>query len=78
MKWLRELFMDKIDVVVSSLMASDRPLSNIDSFHILSPVSTRIPFTINAMTIGTETFLTTASSHDKLSAKGLMKELLSK
>jgi thioester reductase-like protein len=78
MKWLRDMLMDKIDIVVSSLMASDRPLSNIDSFHILSPVSTRIPFTVNAITIGTETFLTTASSHDKLTGKALMKELLSK
>jgi thioester reductase-like protein len=77
-KWLRDLFMNKVDIVLSSLMASDRPLSNIDSFHFLSPVSTRIPFTVNALTIGTETFVTTASSHANISAKGLMREVLSK
>ena len=77
-KWLLNLFMDKVDVVLSSLMASDRPLSNIDSFHILSPVSNSIPFTINAITVGTETFLTCASSHPKLDAKELIKELTSK
>jgi hypothetical protein len=77
-KWLLNLFMDKVDVVLSSLMASDRPLSNIDSFHVLSPVSNSIPFTINAITVGTETFLTCASSHPKLDAKELIKELTSK
>lgn len=76
--WLRDLFMDKVDIVLSSLMASDRPLANIDSFHFLSPTSEKIPFTVNAMTIGTETFFTTASSHEKLSAKDLMNELVSK
>jgi thioester reductase-like protein len=77
-KWLLNLFMDKVDIVLSSLMASDRPLSNIDSFHVLSPVSNSIPFTINALTIGTETFITCASSHSKLTAKELMRELTSK
>lgn len=77
-KWLLNLFMDKVDIVLSSLMASDRPLSNIDSFHVLSPVSNSIPFTINAITVGTETFLTCASSHPKLNAKELIKELTSK
>jgi hypothetical protein len=77
-KWLREIFMNKVDIVLSSLMASDRPLTNIDSFHFLSPVSTRIPFTVNALTIGTETFLTTASSHSKIKASTLMREILSK
>ena len=70
--------MDKVDIVMSSLMASDRPLSNIDSFHILSPTSNTIPFAVTAITIGSETFLTSASSHSKLSAKELMRELLSK
>ena len=77
-KWLRDLFMDKVDIVLSSLIASDRPLSNIDSFHVMSPVSNSIPFTITAITIGTETFLTTASSHPKLNAKELMREVSSK
>jgi hypothetical protein len=77
-KWLLNLFMDKVDIVLSSLMASDRPLSNIDSFHVLSPVSNSIPFTINAITVGTETFITCASSHPKLAAKELMRELTSK
>jgi thioester reductase-like protein len=77
-KWLRDLFMNKVDIVLSSLMASDRPLTNIDSFHFLSPVSTRIPFTVNALTIGTETFLTTASLHSSISASRLMKEVLFK
>ena len=77
-KWLRDLFMDKVDIVLSSLMASDRPLSNVDSFHILSPVSISIPFTITGITIGTETFLTAASSHPKLNAKELIRELSSK
>jgi thioester reductase-like protein len=77
-KWLLNVFMDKVDIVLSSLMASDRPLSNIDSFHVLSPVSNSIPLTVNAITLGTETFLSTASSHSKLSAKELMRELLSK
>jgi hypothetical protein len=77
-KWFRDLFMDKVDIVLSSLMVSDRPLKNVDSFHILSPVSNNIPFTVNAMTIGTETFLTVASSHEKLDAQGLLRELVSK
>ncbi len=76
--WLRDLFMNKVDIVLSSLMASDRPLKNIDSFHFLSPVSTKIPFTVNALTIGTETFLTTASSHANIKASVLMREVLSK
>ena len=78
MVWLRDLFMDKVDIVLSSLMASDRPLSNIDSFHILSPTSNTIPFAVTAITIGSETFLTSASSHSKLSAKELIRELVSK
>jgi thioester reductase-like protein len=77
-QWLCDLFIDKIDIVVSSLMASDRPLSNIESFHVLSPVSKSVPFTVTAITIGTDTCFTTASTHDKFSAKDLMKELLSK
>jgi nucleoside-diphosphate-sugar epimerase len=77
-KWLLNLFMDKVDIVLSSLMASDRPLSNIDSFHILSPVAKSIPFTVSAITIGTETFITCGSSHSKLNANQLMRELLSK
>jgi nucleoside-diphosphate-sugar epimerase len=76
--WLRDIFMNKIDIIISSLVISDRPLTNIDSLHILSPASTNIPFTVNAMTIGTETFFTTASLHEKLSAKELMQELISK
>jgi thioester reductase-like protein len=77
-KWLRDLFMDKVDIVLSSLMASDRPLSNIDSFHVLSPVSNSIPFTVTAITIGTETCMTCASSHPKLKTAELMRELISK
>jgi hypothetical protein len=77
-KWLLDLFMDKVDVVLSSLMVSDRPLKNVESFHILSPVSNNIPFTVNAMTIGTETFLTVASAHEKLEAADLMREVVSK
>jgi hypothetical protein len=77
-KWLRDLFMDRVDIVLSSLMASDRPLRNVDSFHVLSPVSNTIPFTVNAITIGTETFLTAASSHEKLDAKRLLEEIASK
>ena len=77
-KWLLNLFMNKVDVVLSSLMASDRPLKNIESFHFLSPTKETIPFTINAMTIGTETFFTCASSNNKLTSKDLMRELISK
>jgi nucleoside-diphosphate-sugar epimerase len=77
-KWLRDLFMDKVDVVVSSLMASDRPLSNIETFHAISPVSNSIPFTITAITIGTETCFTSASLHEKVNANDLMRELVSK
>lgn len=77
-KWILKLFMKKVDVVFSSLMVSDRPLKNIDTFHVISPVSDIIPFTINAMTIGTDTCFTCTSSHERLSAKELMKELISK
>jgi hypothetical protein len=77
-KWLRDLFMDKIDVVLSSLMASDRPLSNIESFHAISPVSSNIPFTITAITTGTETFFSCVSIHEKLKANEIVTELVSK
>lgn len=77
-KWIIDLLTDKVDVIFSSLMGSDRPLKNIDSFHFLGPINTTVPFTIDAMTIGTETFITVASSHEKINAKDISKQLISK
>ena len=77
-KWLIDLLQDKVDVIFSSLMGSDRPLKNIDSFHFLAPINTIVPFTIDAMTLGSETFLSIASSHEKISAKDISRALISK
>ena len=76
--WLRDLLMDKVDAVVSSILVSETSLKNVDSFHVLSPVSNNIPFTVNAMTMGAETNLTVASSHKDLSAEDFMKRLMTK
>jgi hypothetical protein len=59
-------------------MGSDRPLKNIDSFHFLGPTNTTVPFTIDAMSIGNETFLSVASYNKRLSAKDISRALISK
>ena len=76
--WIRDAFMDKVDVVLSTILVSATPLKNVDSFHIISPASDNIPFTLNAMTIGTESSLSVTSLHKELSADDFMKELLAK
>jgi len=77
-RWLVDLIKDKTDVIFSSLMGSDRPLKNIDSFHFLGPTNTTVPFTIDAMSIGNETFLSVASYNKRLSAKDISRALISK
>jgi len=73
---LRDHFLDRIDVVFSSLLASDTPLSLIKTTHFLSPTPSMIPFTICAGTIGTETHITVASSIEGVPASKLMNQII--
>ena len=74
--FLRDLFMEHVDVVYSSLLATESPLQNIKSAHFLSPSPSSIPFTICAGTVGSETHLTVASTVDLMPASKIMAEIL--
>lgn len=74
--FLRDLFMERVDVVYSSLLVSDSPLQNIKSAHFLSPTPSPIPFTLSVGTIGSETQLTVASAVDSVPASKIMAEIL--
>jgi hypothetical protein len=76
MTWLRDHFLDRIDVVFSSLLASDTPLSSLKTTHFLSPTPSMIPFTICAGTVGPETHLTVASSIEGIPASKLMSQII--
>ena len=76
MTWIRDFFMDRIDVVFSSLLGSDTPLTLLKTTHFLSPTPSMIPFTICAGTIGTETHLTVASSIESIPASKLMNQII--
>jgi hypothetical protein len=76
MIWIRDFFMDRIDVVFSSLLASDTPLTLLKTTHFLSPTPCIIPFTICAATIGPETHLTVASSIEGVPASKLMNQII--
>lgn len=74
--YLRDLFLEHVDVVYSSLLATDSPLQNIKSVHFLSPSPSSIPFSICAGTVGSETHLTVASTLDTVPASKIIAEIL--
>lgn len=76
MTWIRDHFLDRIDVVFSSLLAADTPLSSLKTTHFLSPTPSMIPFTICAATVGPETHITVASSIEDIPASKLMNQIL--
>ena len=76
MTFIRDHFLDRIDVVFSSLLASDTPLNLIKTTHFLSPTPSVIPFTICAGTVGPETHLTVASSIEGVPASKLMNQII--
>jgi hypothetical protein len=76
MTFIRDHFLDRIDVVFSSLLVSDTPLSLLKSTHFLSPTPSVIPFTICAGTLGPETHLTVASSIESVPASKLMNQIV--
>jgi nucleoside-diphosphate-sugar epimerase len=76
MTWIRDHFLDRIDVVFSSLLVSDTPLTLLKSTHFLSPTPSMIPFTISAGTLGPETHITVASSIEAVPASKLMNQIL--
>jgi hypothetical protein len=67
--------LDKIDVICSSLLASDRPLPNIESLHFVSPMSSHVPFTMGLITVGKETHVTVTSTIESCPASRIMNEL---
>jgi thioester reductase-like protein len=67
--------LDKIDVICSSLLASDRPLPNIESLHFVSPMSSQVPFTMGLLTVGKETHITVTSTIESCPASRIMNEL---
>ena len=73
---LRDHILDRIDVVFSSLLASELPLNTLKTTHFLSPTPKVIPFTICAATTGSETHITTASLIDAFPANKLMENIL--
>ena len=73
---LRDHILDRIDVVFSSLLASELPLNTLKATHFLSPTPKVIPFTICAATTGSETHITTASLIDAFPANKLMENIL--
>jgi len=73
---LRDYFLDRVDVVFSSLLASDAPLQLIKSSHFLSPTPKQIPFSICAGTTGSETHITIVSSVEACPASKLLSQIL--
>lgn len=69
---VRDIFMERVDVVLSSLILSDEPHSNIETLHVISPVATTIPFSVNAVTVGKETYLSACSSNPVLPCEAFM------
>ena len=67
--------LDKIDVICSSLLASDRPLPNIESLHFVSPMSSHVPFTMGLITVGKETHLTVTSTIESCPASRIINEI---
>jgi len=76
--WLREVFMKKIDVVVSSLMAPENSLNSLESLHFLPPVPSYIPITIGLLTLNSESCISIQSNLEHVTAKRLMDDLSSK
>ena len=73
---LRDYFLDRVDVVFSSLLGSDAPLHLIKTSHFLSPTPKQIPFSICAGTTGSETHITIASSVEASPASKLLSQIL--
>ena len=74
--WIRDRFNERIDVIFSSLLASDKTLDGIESFHYFAPTPDEVPFTVAAMTIGRETHLSVGSSMKEYSASLLLDQIL--
>lgn len=73
--WICEYGQKRIDVVFSSLLASDQNLDLIESCHYFAPTPDEVPFTVSAMTIGHQTHLSIGSSMKEHSADSLLKSL---
>jgi hypothetical protein len=75
--WLRDLMMNRVDCVVSSIYISDQPISVLQSFHFHAPTPQPIPFTASLSTIGQKIHATLVSRHPDVPAVKLMKHLQS-
>ena len=73
--WLIKSGIEKTDVIMSSLIASDRPLPNIKSVHFMIPMASDAPVTVGLMTIGKETHVTVTSTMHQTTAKQIMDEM---
>jgi hypothetical protein len=73
---IRDRFHERIDVVFSSLLASETNLESVESFHYFAPTPDEVPFTVSAMTIGRETHLSVGSSMKEYSASSLLDQIL--
>ena len=74
--WIRDRFNQRIDVIFSSLLASEQPLDFVESFHYFAPTPDEVPFTVSALTLGTNTDLSIGSSMPEYSAKTLLDQCL--
>ena len=74
--YLRDMFLERVDIVYSSLLVSDSPLPNLKSTHFLSPTPRPIPFTLSVGTAGSETHLTVGSNLESVPAAKIMSEIL--
>jgi hypothetical protein len=74
--YIRDLFMQHVDVVYSSLLGSDSPLQTIKSIHFLPPMPSPIPFALTVGTLGSETHLTVASTVESVPAAKIVAEIL--
>jgi hypothetical protein len=72
----RDYIMARVDCVVSSVLASDVAIPSLESAYFHAPTPAPIPFTLSALTVGSETHLTVASQREGVSAGKLMKEIL--
>jgi nucleoside-diphosphate-sugar epimerase len=73
---IRDRFHERIDVIFSSLLASETNLDSVESFHYFAPTPDEVPFTVSAMTIGRETHLSVGSSMKEYSASSLLDQIL--
>lgn len=72
----RDYVMARVDCVVSSVLASDVAIPSMKSAYFHAPTPTPIPFTLSALTVAAETYVTVASRREDVPAGKLMKEIL--